>query len=315
MRARLCLRFSSHKHIGGVNWGSCIAANCLSAYLHAHKHTHTTHTHKQTCMLPVCSQVGFSWSFTRETLLACELTELERLLASRQEVLAMLHPLSSARVARMMSPAGPGGQQAVLFGNWADSSSNDNNWSELRQQQQQAKAAAAAAAGSGGAESPTASQLQQQEHGSSDSDDGLDSDTDSSMLLTASQADLSPGNSTGQPHARRSRADGSGGGIRGIIKCPDVFAGLNLGLADSTVVALEVGVVEVAHLAPRSGWSQDLTHSLLSSAAAGNARGADSSSASATVLMETAKREDLPLPVVYVFCGAGGPGDKGFEVG
>jgi hypothetical protein len=152
-----------------------------------------------------------------------------------------------------------------------------------------------------------AAQQQQEQQVSSESEDGFDSEGEAASYLSLG-AD-SPGS---QPRSRRARQDSSSGSSR-IIRSPDVFAGLNLGLADSNVVTLEVGVVEVENLAPRSGWSQDLTHALLSSAAAGNARGADSSSASA-VLMETAKRQDLPLPVVYVFCGAGGPGDKGFEV-
>lgn len=90
----------------------------------------------------------------------------------------------------------------------------------------------------------------------------------------------------------------------------DVFAGLQLGLADGAVASLEVGVVEVTGLAPRSGWSQDLTRALLSSAAAGSARGAGGGAAG---LPEVVQRSDLPLPVVYVFCGTGGPDDSGFE--
>jgi hypothetical protein len=258
--------------------------------------------------------VGFSWSFTRETLLACELSELDRLLAGRQEVLAMLHPLSSSRVARMMGLTAAGLPQ---------------------QQQQQATATAAASTGAAAAAaepqglvlpSPPQEQQQQQpeaaladDEGAAScfSDDGGDTDAESIALLpmmqrAAADAQQAAGSSSAVA-ARRSCRDDSGSGRPSIISCPDVFAGLNLGLADSSVVSLEVGVVEVSNLAPRSGWSQDLTHALLSSAAAGVACGADSSSAS-TVLMETAKREDLPLPVVYVFCGAGGPGDKGFEV-
>lgn len=247
-------------------------------------------------------QVGFSWSFTRETLLACELTELERLLSSRQEVLAMLHPLNSNKVARMMNQGAPAGTR--VSSNAAEAGAD--------QAQQQgldpAEAALLLETGGTGALLSAAAQQEAEEALCSESEDGMDSEGEPAPYVAAA-ADAAGS----KPRGRRSRADASGASSR-IIRSPDVFAGLNLGLADSTVVTLEVGVVEVANLAPRSGWSQDLTHSLLSSAAAGNARGADSSSAS-TVLMETAKREDLPLPVVYVFCGAGGPGDKGFEVG
>lgn len=251
-------------------------------------------------MYPV--QVGFSWSFTRETLLACELTELERLLAGRQEVLAMLHPLSSSRVLRLMNQAGsdqtlllPGTSSSEQLQQWQLPATDSRSTGVLLQGSPDSSSAATGPP-----------PQQQQEYPSSESEAGGDSDSESSYLFAAA-------NTAGSPlRSRRGHPDNPG--TTRIIKCPDVFAGLNLGLADSSVVALEVGIVEVANLAPRSGWSQDLTHSLLSSAAAGNARGADSSSAS-TVLMETAKQEDLPLPVVYAFCGAGGPGDKGFEVG
>lgn len=247
-------------------------------------------------------QVGFSWSFTRETLLACELTELERLLAGRQEVLAMLHPLSSSKVARMMTQGSVAGT-----GLGGSGSSGADGGAEQLAAADPMQAALLLEAGSiEGALS--AAQQQQQEQVSSESEDGFDSDGEAAAYLSPGAE--SPGS---QPRSRRARQDSSSSGSSRIIRSPDVFAGLNLGLADSNVVTLEVGVVEVTNLAPRSGWSQDLTHALLSSAAAGNARGADSSSASA-VLMETAKRQDLPLPVVYVFCGAGGPGDKGFEV-
>jgi hypothetical protein len=221
--------------------------------------------------------------------------ELERLLASRQEVLAMLHPLSTSKVARMMaqgSPMQPAGPP----------SSGDATADALHNSEATALSLLLQPGGVDG----SAQQLQEQGN-ISDSEDGGDSDSE--VMYIGSSADTQGPN---QARSRRSRPD-SGSSSNRIIRCPNVFAGLNLGLADSTVVALEVGVVEVANLAPRSGWSWDPTHSLLSSAAAGNARGADSSSAS-TGLMETAKREDLPLPVVYVFCGAGGPGDKGFEV-
>jgi hypothetical protein len=252
-------------------------------------------------------QVGFSWSFTRETLLACELTELERLLSSRQEVLAMLHPLSSSKVARMMNqgaPAGTGVNPAGSSSNAAEASADH----ALQQGLDPTEAALLLETGGTGALLSAAAQQDAEEILCSESEDWMDSEGEPAPYVAAA-VDAAGS----KPRGRRGRPDTSGASSR-IIRSPDVFAGLNLGLADSTVVTLEVGVVEVAHLAPRSGWSQDLTHSLLSSAAAGNARGADSSSAS-TVLMETAKREDLPLPVVYVFCGAGGPGDKGFEVG
>lgn len=207
----------------------------------------------------------------------------------------MLHPLSTSKVARMMAhgspmqPAGP-------------TNSGDTTVDALHSSEATALSLLLQPGGVDGA----AQQLQEQSN-ITDSEDGGDSDSE--VMYIGSPADTQGPN---QPRSRRGRPD-SGSSSNRIIRCPDVFAGLNLGLADSTVVALEVGVVEVANLAPRSGWSWDPTHSLLSSAAAGNARGADSSSAS-TGLMETAKREDLPLPVVYVFCGAGGPGDKGFEV-
>jgi hypothetical protein len=248
-------------------------------------------------------QVGFSWSFTRETLLSCELMELERLLASRQEVLAMLHPLSSTRVARMMALGGMSHPGAFM--GLADSAAEQQLANALLQEQHSAELAAQGLAADGSRSSADAlTAAQQQELASSDGEDGLGSDTEAAYLGAAADTESC---------AHRSRHEAAGPGSTRIIQCADVFAGLNLGLADSTVVTLEVGVVEVANLAPRSGWSQDLTHSLLSSAAAGNTRGADSSSA-ATVLMETAKRSDLPMPVVYVFCGAGGAGDKGFEV-
>lgn len=247
-------------------------------------------------------QVGFSWSFTRETLLACELTELERLLAGRQEVLAMLHPLSSSKVARMMTQGSMAGT-----GLGGSGTSGADSGAEQLAAADPTQAALLLEAGSIEGALSAAQQQQQQEQISSESEDGFDSDGEAAAYLSPGAE--SPGS---QPRSRRARQDSSSGSSR-IIRSPDVFAGLNLGLADSNVVTLEVGVVEVTNLAPRSGWSQDLTHALLSSAAAGNARGADSSSASA-VLMETAKRQDLPLPVVYVFCGAGGPGDKGFEV-
>eukprot|EP00775_Hariotina_reticulata_P006353 gene6353-6586_t len=168
-------------------------------------------------------QVNFSWSFTLETLLASELSELERLLAARQEMLAMLRPLSCNRVARMMSLTGLGG-------------------------------------GVGGA--------------------------------PAAGANPATGNSL---------ASGSSNAAAGAAA-----------LVDSSSVSLEVGVVEVANLCPRSGWSQDLTHALLSSASTGNSARPVSSS---VMLTEAVKQADLPLPVVYVFCGStGGAGDSGFEV-
>lgn len=270
-------------------------------------------------LLLLHQQVGFSWSFTRETLLACELTELERLLAGRQEVLAMLHPLSSSKVTRMMSLGTPVSSTAAAAAAGA---------ADYSPQRSGLPTAAAAPEGSPSGQPQTSpvfgsgtpqhqqQQPQQQDEWSPslDSDEGFDSDDADSVCLLSGTTDAAGGSGGASSSRHRSRQDAACGSISSrLIKSPDVFAGLNLGLADSSVVSLEVGVVEVAHLAPRSGWSQDLTHSLLSSAAAGNARGADSSSAS-TVLMETAKREDLPLPVVYVFCGAGGPGDKGYEV-
>lgn len=213
----------------------------------------------------------------------------------------MLHPLSSSKVFRMMNQGAGAGAGLAAAGS--------SGWLDCSAEQLASDPAVAAAVmqESGSADGLFAGQ---QELVSSESEDGLDSEGEATSYLSA--AAESPGSQARGRRARQERSSSSTGTNR-IIRSPDVFAGLNLGLADSTVVTLEVGVVEVANLAPRSGWSQDLTHSLLSSAAAGNARGADSSSAS-TVLMETAKREDLPLPVVYVFCGAGGPGDKGFEV-
>jgi hypothetical protein len=98
-----------------------------------------------------------------------------------------------------------------------------------------------------------------------------------------------------------------------IVTTPNIFSGLDLGMADSSVVSLEVGVMEVANLTPRSGWSQDLTHVLLSSAAAGSARRAVNAPGG-LMLSEAVKKSDLPLPVVYVFCGAGGSKDSGVEV-
>jgi hypothetical protein len=98
-----------------------------------------------------------------------------------------------------------------------------------------------------------------------------------------------------------------------IVTTPNVFSGLDLGMADSSVVSLEVGVMEVANLTPRSGWSQDLTHVLLSSAAAGSARRPLNAGAG-LLLSEAVKKSDLPLPVVYVFCGPGGNKDSGVEV-
>eukprot|EP00879_Flechtneria_rotunda_P023606 GHRR01024974.1.p1 GENE.GHRR01024974.1~~GHRR01024974.1.p1 ORF type:complete len:189 (-),score=47.47 GHRR01024974.1:436-1002(-) len=130
---------------------------------------------------------------------------------------------------------------------------------------------------------------------------------DNGLLLLGAASTSSSGppwrhSSTGHGDSRK----------QSLISSPDVFNGLDLGLADSSAVTLEVGIVEVANLSPRSGWSRDLTHALLNSASADNAHAPGSS---AFILSEAVKRKDLPLPIVYVFCGSGGPGDRGFEVG
>ncbi|KAF6253188.1 hypothetical protein COO60DRAFT_1463300 [Scenedesmus sp. NREL 46B-D3] len=227
-------------------------------------------------------QVGFTWSFTRETLLACELTELERLLAGRQEVLARLNPLSSARVSRLM------GLPAAAA----------------------AAAAASVAAGEGSAAAAAAGQADEDDwEGSITSDGTGDSSpfTASSPLHAAQRSPRQqllqqPGSAAAAVSTRSS-----------IMTTPSVFSGLDLGMADSSVVSLEVGVMEVANLTPRSGWSQDLTHVLLSSAAAGSAR-RSLNAGGGLLLSEAVKKSDLPLPVVYVFCGPGGSKDAGVEV-
>jgi len=78
-------------------------------------------------------QVNFSWSFTLETLLASELSELERLLATRQEMLAMMRPLSCGRVARMMGLTGPGAGDSGAGGAVGShiTGSSLAGWSEL----------------------------------------------------------------------------------------------------------------------------------------------------------------------------------------
>ncbi|WIA12623.1 hypothetical protein OEZ85_006280 [Tetradesmus obliquus] len=235
-------------------------------------------------------QVGFAWSFTRETLLACELTELERLLAARQEVLARLNPLSSARVARLMGlPAAAAG----LFGAAGDGGA----------------AAAAAAAGDVAAAGQGA---EDDWEGSMTSDDTGDS-SPLTAASPASAAQHSPRQQLLQQQQQPGSASAAASARSSIVTTPNVFSGLDLGMADSSVVSLEVGVMEVANLTPRSGWSQDLTHVLLSSAAAGSAR-RSLNAGGGLLLSEAVKKSDLPLPVVYVFCGPGGSKDSGVEV-
>lgn len=241
-------------------------------------------------------QVGFSWSFTREALLACELRELEKLLAAKQEVLARLNPLSSSRVARLM------GLQAAPVAVAPGGHAADGSASPVGDAGRANAAAAAVSPGQQAGE-------EEDWEGSMASDDTGDSSpfsaTNASGTVTATAASRpSPRQHPYQHH----------GGRGSLVSCPNVFSGLDLGMADSSVVTLEVGVVEVANLSPRSGWSQDLTHALLSSAAAGSARRQTNISGS-MLLSEVVKRNDLPLPVVYVFCGSGGRKDAGVEVG
>ena len=63
-------------------------------------------------------------------------------------------------------------------------------------------------------------------------------------------------------------------------------------------MSLGVEVVEVRGLAPRSGWQQGLSHAL-----------AGTGLATAAALEPAAREQELPVPVVQVFCGA-----AGFEV-
>lgn len=233
-------------------------------------------------------QVSIAWSFTRETLLSSELSVLERLLDARQEVLALLRPLSTSRVARMMGlvPAGSS-FTAAEAGRAADRS----------------------VIGSvGGPSALTATEsrgqtayLQDDADGSSISDEAYG---EVGTFLSAGSDSLEDllGRQRQQQHRQS------------IISCPSVFAGLDLGLADSSVVTLELDVVEIANLGPRSGWSQDLTHALLNAAGAGGNRSASTSASASLMLSEMVKSSDLPLPVVYVFCGTGQPTDEGIEV-
>jgi hypothetical protein len=175
-----------------------------------------------------------------------------------------------------------------------------------------AAAAAGAAAGDGSAAAPSdtaAAAAAQAEEDEWESSITSDETGDSSPLTAASPLPASQhspkqhlGNHTGASITRSS-----------IVTTPNVFSGLDLGMADSSVVSLEVGVMEVANLTPRSGWSQDLTHVLLSSAAAGSARHTVNARGG-LLLSEAVKKSDLPLPVVYVFCGPGGNKDSGVEV-
>lgn len=227
-------------------------------------------------------QLSVAWSFTRETLLASELSMLERLLEARQEVLALLRPLSSTKVARMVGlmPVGRAVSDTALASDQADLGTQ-------------------AASGS-------RAQLAHTQDDSDGSSVGEDAFDETRTLLSAASDSLDH-NISGAHHQPANSA-----ARKSIVSSPNVFAGLDLGMADSSVVTLEVDVVEVANLSPRSGWSQDLTHALLTSAGASSSR--DTSNNASLLLSETIKSSDLPLPVVYVFCGTGQPADEGFEV-
>jgi hypothetical protein len=254
-------------------------------------------------------QVNFSWSFTLETLLASELSELERLLATRQEMLAMMRPLSCVRVARMMGLTGPGAGDSGAGGAVGShiTGSSLAGWSEVDM-----------AATEGTTASPAAGLFKEEEDEDEDEDEGdTGSSGDSPGGRRATPGTVAAAPTTGPRHHPQQQQQQQqplqcSTSRSCIVGCRDVFAGLDLGMADSSSVNLEVGVVEVANLSPRSGWSQDLTHALLSSASTtGNVRPVSSS----VMLTEAVKQADLPLPVVYVFCGStGGAGDSGFEV-
>lgn len=47
-------------------------------------------------------KLAFEWTFTREAILQLEVVELERILAQKLEVLAMLQPLPSNKVAELL---------------------------------------------------------------------------------------------------------------------------------------------------------------------------------------------------------------------
>jgi len=228
-------------------------------------------------------QVNFSWSFTLETLLASELSELERLLAERQEMLAMLRPLSCNRVARMMGLTGLGsgdnsGGATVAVGNRMVGSSLAAG-SEVPT----AVIDGATGASAAGLYKEEAEEDEDDYEGDSDSST-FGGDTGDSPVHQARGRQATPGNAaaaaTAGPHHHRQQQQQSSQYSTSrscIVGCRDVFAGLDLGMADSSSVNLEVGVVEVANLCPRSGWSQDLTHALLSSASTGNGRPVSSS--------------------------------------
>jgi hypothetical protein len=172
-----------------------------------------------------------------------------------------------------------------------------------------AAAASAGAAGDGSAAADAAAAAGQAEEDDREGSITSDETGDSSPLTAASPlpaSQHSPRQQLGNPTAGISTRSS-------VVTTPNVFSGLDLGMADSSVVSLEVGVMEVANLTPRSGWSQDLTHVLLSSAAAGNAWRAVNAGGG-LLLSEAVKKSDLPLPVVYVFCGPGGNKDSGVEV-
>lgn len=217
-------------------------------------------------------QISISWSFTREALLASELSVLERLLEARQEVLALLHPVSSSRVAQLLSTSP------------ADSSDSSDNSARY---------------------GPSLGVKPVQVN---DSDVGAGPHGDLGSVVLAEAGDLKFSLPSHSPEAAtpclNERASMS------LISQPDVFAGMDLGLGDSSLVTLEVDVVEVANLKPRSGWSQDLTRVLLTSASTSRPTTNDN-----VMLSEMVKSSELPMPVVYVFCGTGQPTDEGFEVG
>ncbi len=71
--------------------------------------------------------------------------------------------------------------------------------------------------------------------------------------------------------------------------CPRPFAGLNLSIGDTHVVSLDVEVLEVRNIAPRSGWQQAVGQALLASSSHGR---------------PAISTKELPVPVVQVSCSS-----------